>query len=51
MKRKCGGLMDEIHKIRREIYEEIKDMSAQEVSDYFETKGEEIAKQNGFIIV
>ncbi|MDR1871158.1 MAG: hypothetical protein LBS60_04400 [Deltaproteobacteria bacterium] len=42
---------DEIDKIRLEIYEIIKDMSAEEMSAYFQKRGEEAAKKYGFKIV
>jgi hypothetical protein len=36
--------VDEIHEIRRQIYEETKDMTRSEVAEYFNKSGEEIAK-------
>jgi hypothetical protein len=51
MKRKCGALEEELNKIGVKIYDEIKDMSEQERSDYFRKGMEEAAKICGCIIV
>ena len=39
---------DEIDAIRLKIYEETKDMTCQEVSDYYRKSGESAAKKYGF---
>ena len=39
--------MREIHEIREKIYEEIKDMSPQEMIDYFNKKAEEHEIESG----
>jgi hypothetical protein len=51
MRRKCGALLDEIHKIRREIYEETKDMSSEDLSEYYRKNIEGIAKEYDFLIL
>jgi len=41
----------EINQIRLQIYEEIKDMTPEEVTEYYCKSGEESAKKYGFKIV
>jgi hypothetical protein len=43
--------VDEIHAIRRQIYEEIKGMTIDEQVTYFNQCGEDIAKEYGLKIV
>jgi hypothetical protein len=43
--------MDEIYKIRRENYEETKDMSSEERSEHSRKEIEEVAKELGCLIV
>ena len=48
---KSDPLLDEIYAIRREIYEEIKDMTVEERVAYINQCGEEIAKEYGFKVI
>jgi len=42
------SIEDEVDEIRLQIYEEIKDMTPQEVGEYYRKSGEALAKKYGF---
>ena len=44
-------ILDEIHEIRRKIYEEVKDMTPEEVSEYYRKKTDPIIKEYGMKVV
>jgi len=44
-------ILDEIHEIRRQIYEEIKDMTPEEQVEYFRKDTEPIIKKYGMKVV
>jgi hypothetical protein len=46
--RKPDTILDEIHAIRRKLYEATKDMSTSERTAYFNATGERIAREYGF---
>ena len=46
--KKPDTILDEIHTIRRNLYEATKDMSTLERAAYFNTTGERLAKEFGF---
>jgi hypothetical protein len=50
MKRTIHPIEQEINEIRIRIYEEIKYMTPEQVSEYFRKSGEETAKKYGFKI-
>ena len=51
MMRKPDTILDEIHKIRREINELTKDMTTPQRTLYFNRRGEAAAKKYGFKVV
>jgi len=48
---KPDTILDEIHEIRRQIYEEIKDMTPEEHIEYFRKITEPIIKEYGMKVV
>jgi hypothetical protein len=46
-----SAIEDEIDRIRAEIYEETKDMSPAELTEYYKRNTEELVKQYGFTII
>jgi len=49
MKKIDDPVLDEIHAIRRRIYEETKDMTSSECTAYFNQRGDAAIKANGYI--
>jgi len=49
--RKPDTILDEIHEIRRQIYEEIKDMTPEERSEYFRRETAPVIKEYGMKVV
>ena len=49
--RKPDTILDEIHEIRRQIYEETKDMTPEEHSEYYRQKTDPIIKEYGMKLV
>ena len=45
--RKPDTILDEIHEIRRQIYEIIKDMTHEEIIEYYRRETEDIIKKYG----
>ena len=46
--KKPDTILDEIHAIRRKLYEATKDMSTTERTAYFNATGERLAREYGF---
>ena len=44
-------ILDEIHEIRRQIYEETKDMTPEEVSEYYRRRTDPVIKEYGMTVV
>ena len=44
-------ILDEIHEIRRQIYEETKDMTPEELSEYYRRKTDPVIKEYGMMVV
>ena len=49
--RKPDTILDEVHVIRRKLYEATKDMSTSERTAYLNQRAEDVAKRYGFKIV
>ena len=49
MKKTDDPVLDEIHAIRRQIYEEIKDMTDEECTAYFKQSVDAALKESGYI--
>ncbi|MCL2142454.1 MAG: hypothetical protein FWH46_06275 [Methanimicrococcus sp.] len=48
MKKIDDPVLDEIHAIRRQIYEKTKNMTSSECTAYFKQRGDAAAKRHGF---
>jgi aspartate/glutamate racemase len=51
MKRTIDPIEQEINEIRLKIYEEIKDMTAEQKKEYYRKETESIIKEHGFKVV